>query len=109
MMASSPVLARETPPDTGASIITPPAAATRAASARVSPGAPDVMSTTTVPGFIAGSSPSSATPTAALVGSMDTIRSDPAASCAGVSGTLPPTCCAKLSAAMRRWSASSSV
>ena len=102
MIASCPVRARETPPETGASINTPPSSATRAASALVSAGTPEVMSITTVPGRRVLPMLSSTSPTAALVGSMVTMMSEAAARACIVSGAAPPTDWANFSAWMRR-------
>ncbi|MNL32385.1 hypothetical protein D3C87_1542310 [compost metagenome] len=87
MMDRSPVRARGTPPDTGASTISPPAAATACASRWVCAGTPELMSTTTLPGRSAAStpcSPLSTCSTMALVGSIVKMRSAWAASSAQV-------------------------
>ncbi len=113
MIASCPVFARGTPPDTGASIITPPSAATFSARAWVCEGTPELISIITVPGFMPAkmlSSPALSTrSTIALVGNMVTITSDAPASCASVSGAVPPICCTKLFATSCRASATFTV
>ena len=84
MIANSPVFARGTPPDTGASIMWPPSSITRSASICVTDGTPELISITTVPGFMPAitlSLPLASTcSTIALVGSMVITTSDAAAS-----------------------------
>ncbi|MNT38711.1 hypothetical protein D3C72_1749180 [compost metagenome] len=101
MMDSSPVRARGTPPDTGASTICPPASATAWASRWVWAGTPELISTTTLPARRPASTPSaplSTCSTMPLVGSMVTMMSLCAASAAQVAAACPPTSCANLSA-----------
>ncbi|MDT4828418.1 hypothetical protein FQZ97_618020 [compost metagenome] len=101
MIASSPVRARGTPPDTGASTISLPAAATAWASRCVCAGTPELMSTTTLPGRRPANtpwSPPSTCSTMALVGSMVKMMSACAASSAQVAAACPPTSLANCSA-----------
>ena len=69
-------------------------------------GTPELISITTVPGFMPAmivSSPVASTcSTILLVGNMVMTTSDAAASCFSVSGASPPTCWAKLFATSRR-------
>ncbi len=106
MIASSPVFARGTPPDTGASIMCEPTSFTRSASNCVTDGTPELISITTVPGLmpamIVSSACASTRSTIVLVGSMVITTSDSAASCRSVSGASPPICCTKLFATSRR-------
>src|SRR6185437_8183380 len=113
MIASSPVFARGTPPDTGASIRSAPNSRTRSASSCVTVGSPELISMTTAPGrnpAISVSSPVASTwRTMALVGSMVMTTSDFAARSRRLSGAKPPTCWTKLSATSRRASLTLSV
>ena len=106
MIASSPVFARGTPPETGASIMWLPSSITRSARSCVTDGTPELISITTVPGFMPAitlSSPLASTcSTIMLVGSMVITTSDAAASWRSVSGASPPICCTKLFATSRR-------
>ncbi len=99
MMASSPVLARDTPPETGASIRAMPCSAALPARIRVASGTPLDISTMREPcasAENAPSGPSSTAATTALEGSMVTRMSQPSAAAAGVSAARAP-----IAAAMR--------
>ena len=91
MMARSPVFARGTPPETGASIIATPRAARSAAISRVLPGWPLVMSMTSVPLASTGAISAATSATCLLVGTMVTTQSAPLAASAGPAAALPPT------------------
>ena len=98
MMASSPVAARATPPETGASTRKPPAAITSASNAWVTAGTPELMSMTMQPCFRPASTPSgprSTSATMALVGSMVITTSLPSASARGVGAVLAAGCAAR--------------
>ena len=93
MMASSPVLARGTPPDTGASTMCAPAAATCSARARVMVGTPELISTTTASLRSPASMPFGPSRTActiALVGRIVMMMSEAAASSRFDAATVPP-------------------
>ncbi len=98
MIASSPVRARDTPPETGASINTPPALRTVSAIRRVSAGTPELISMTMVRGRKAAQAPVSPCITRAtivLVGNMVIRISAPWATSAGVSAEVAPISDAK--------------
>jgi hypothetical protein len=79
---------------------------TRSARTCVTDGTPELISITTVPGFMPAStlsSPFASTcSTMTLVGNMVITTSDADASCFSVSGAVPPICCTKLLATSRR-------
>ncbi len=79
---------------------------TRSASSCVTDGTPELISITTVPGFIPATTLSSppirTCSTITLVGSMVITTSDAAPSWRNVSGASPPICCTKLLATSRR-------
>ena len=92
MIASSPLRARATPPETGASIIATPAAASRSARLRVTAGTPEVMSMTTQPRLRALSACSTTSLTSVLVGKLVTSTSAPVAGPLVLNRALPSGC-----------------
>ncbi len=91
MIARSPVLARGTPPETGASIIATPRLASSAAISRVLAGWPLVMSMTSVPLASVGPISAATSATCLLVGTMVMTQSAPAAAALASAAALPPT------------------
>ena len=99
MMDSSPVWARGTPPDTGASTTWTPRGSSAAASRSVSAGSAELISTTSAPGRSAAPIPQPriASATIAPLGSMVTTMSAAAKSAGAPAVTLPGCAAAKLS------------